>query len=270
MKWYFQFTPHDVWDFDATNPVVLTDMKIDGVEKRVLVQPNRNGYVYVIDASDGAFLKGFQYVDQLNWSKGLDENGRPIVDYDFVPTSESKTANNSCPGAIGGHNGAWSWAFNPNQKIMYVASIEACNRMVKRVDTYNAGDPFWGGGPVETDKDSGNNYGNFLAIDPVSQSIKWKYKDKYPMVSGALSTDGDVVFTANQEGYAMGFDALNGDLLWKFQMGTSARGQPITWEQGGKQYVAITSGGGGLAVEIVGEPPMVTRGNALMVFALPK
>ena len=179
MKWYFQFTPHDVWDFDATNPVVLTDMKIDGVEKRVLVQPNRNGYVYVIDASDGAFLKGFQYVDQLNWSKGLDENGRPIVDYDFVPTSESKTANNSCPGAIGGHNGAWSWAFNPNQKIMYVASIEACNRMVKRVDTYNAGDPFWGGGPVETDKDSGKNYGNFLAIDPVSQSIKWKYKDKY-------------------------------------------------------------------------------------------
>ena len=270
MKWYFQFTPHDVWDFDATNPVVLTDMKIDGVKKRVLVQPNRNGYVYVIDASDGSFLKGFQYVDQLNWSKGLDENGRPIVDYDFVPTSESKTARNSCPGAIGGHNGAWSWAFNPNQKIMYVASIEACNRMVKQVDTYKAGDPFWGGGPVETDKDTGKNYGNFLAIDPVSQSIKWKYKDKYPMVSGALSTDGDVVFTANQEGYAMGFDALNGDLLWKFQMGTSARGQPITWEQSGKQYVAITSGGGGLAVEIVGEPPMVTRGNALMVFGLPK
>ena len=125
----------------------------------------------------------FQYVDQLNWSKGLDENGRPIVDYDFVPTSESQTARNSCPGAIGGHNGAWSWAFNPNQKIMYVASIEACNRMVKQVDTYKAGDPFWGGGPVETDKDTGKNYGNFLAIDPVSQSIKWKYKDKYPMVS---------------------------------------------------------------------------------------
>ena len=88
------------------------------------------------------------------------------------------------------------------------------------------------------------------------------------MVAGALATAGDVVFTANQEGYVLAFDTNNGDLLWKFQVGSSVRGQPITWEQGGRQYLAVPSGGGGLAVEMIGEPPLVTRGGSIVVFSV--
>ena len=158
--------------------------------------------------------------------EGLDENGRPIVDYDFVPTSESKTARNSCPGAIEAIM-VLVLGLNPNQKIM-VASIEACNRMVKQVDTYKAGDPF---GVAVRLKQTKIPKTMVISWQLTSfWSIKWKYKDKYPMVSGALSTDGDVVFTANQEGYAMGFDALNetcyGSFKWDFR-----QRPPITWEQ---------------------------------------
>ena len=269
MKWYFQFTPHDVWDYDSTNGIVLTDLEIKGEKKRVLLQPNRNGYVYVLDATDGQYIHAFQYTDRLNWAKGLDENGRPIVDPDYLPV-EGGSERFSCPGPIGGHNGAWSYSFNPVKKLMFVPSIESCSKMIKEEANYKAGDPFWGGGQLENEQETGKAYGLLLGIDPANKEIRWKYKDKYPLVAGALATAGDVVFTGNQEGFALAFDSSSGDMLWKFQMGSSVRGQPITWEDSGTQYVAIPSGGGGLAVEMVGEPPLVTRGGALTVFAIPR
>ena len=266
MNWYFQFTPHDVWDYDATNGLIVTNLKIEGEKTRVLVQPNRNGFVYVLSAKEGKFLTAFQYTDRMNWAKGIDQDGRPLVDPDYVPTEDSKKF--ICPGQVGGHNGSFTYAFHPKTKLMYVPSIESCSKMVKEDTVFKKGDPFWGGGPVENESDSGSSYGLFQAIDPETGSIKWKYKDRFPMVAGALATAGDVVFTANQEGYVLAFDTNNGDLLWKFQVGSSVRGQPITWEQGGRQYLAVPSGGGGLAVEMIGEPPLVTRGGSIVVFSV--
>ena len=107
------------------------------------------------------------------------------------------------------------------------------------------------------------------AIEPSTGKIKWRYKDDYPMVGGALVTGGGLVFTGNQTGYAMALDETSGELLWKFQTGSAVRGQPVTWKMDGRQYVALPSGGGGIAVSIIGQPTLDTPGSALVVFALP-
>ncbi len=269
MKWYFQYTPHDVWDFDATNNLVVADIELDGETVRAVLQPNRNGYVYVLDAASGKFLAGSQYTDRINWARGLDENGRPIVDEKYIPTPGGN-AEFVCPGNVGGNNGSYTWAFSGRTRLMYVPSIESCAKMVKEDIEFMQGAPFWGGGPGETEAETGAAYGVFLAIDPATGAIKWKYRDDYPLVGGAMATAGGVVFGGNQRGYALAFDDTSGELLWKFQTGSAVRGQPVTWKQDGRQYVAYTSGGGGLAVSIVGEPEINTLGSTLVVFALPE
>lgn len=269
MKWYFQYTPHDVWDYDATNNLVVTDVDIDGKSVRAVVQPNRNGFVYVLDAVSGAFLRGSVYVDRINWARGLDPNGRPIVDERYVPVAGGHEEF-ICPGNVGGNNGSFTYAWSQATKLMYVPSIESCARMVKEEIAFVQGQPFWGGGPGETEAENGQAYGVLVAIDPASGETKWKYRDKYPFVAGALATGGGLVFTGNQQGYALALDDTTGEELWRFQTGSGIRSQPITWELDGRQYVAVPSGAGGLAVTIVGEPEHVTLGSTLVVFALPE
>ena len=269
LKWHFQYTPHDIWDYDATNNLVVADVDIDGKATRVVLQPNRNGYVYVLDAATGAFLAGSQYVDRVNWAKGLDDNGRPILDPDYGPKPGGHDEF-ICPGNVGGNNGSFTWAWSQNTRMMYVPVIESCAKMVKEEVVFMQGTPFWGGGPGVTEAETGTAYGLLTAIEPASGEVVWKYRDKYPLVGGALATGGGLVFAGNQTGYALAFDDRSGKMLWKFQTGSAIRGQPVTWKMDGRQYVAYTSGGGGLAVTIVGEPPVVTLGSALVVFALPQ
>ena len=268
VKWHFQFTPHDVWDYDATNGIVVTDLKIDGQDQHVVVQPNRNGYVYVLEAASGKFLRGSQYTERLNWSKGLDANGRGQRDEKYVPMAGGNP-NFICPGSVGGNNGSYTYAFSALTKWLYIPVVESCGKMEKETAVFMNGTPFWGGGPGVTEGEDGASWGTLTATDPASGKIKWRYKDDYPMVGGALVTGGGVVFTGNQSGYAMAFDDTSGDLLWKFQTGSAIRGQPVTWKMDGRQYVAVPSGGGGIVVSTVGQPPLDTPGSALVVFALP-
>ncbi len=269
LLWHFQFTPHDVWDYDATNGVIVADIERNGVKQRAVIQPNRNGYLYLLDASSGHFLRASQYVDRLNWAKSLDESGRPNVDPRFVPMANGNP-DYICPGNVGGHNGSYTYAYSPKTALMYVPVIESCSKMVKESIVFIQGQPFWGGGPGIMQGEDGSSYGHLSAIDPASGEIKWRYRDDYPMVGGAMATAGNLVFSGNQEGYALAFDATSGELLWKFQTGSAIRGQPSTYKINGRQYVAIPSGGGGLAVTLVGEPPITTPGSALAVFALPE
>lgn len=269
LKWHFQYTPHDVWDFDATNGLVVADINIDGKSVRALMQPNRNGFVYVLDASTGAFLKGFQYTDRLNWATGLDAHGRAIVDEKYLPVADGNKEF-ICPGNVGGNNGAYTYAWSAATNMMYVPSIESCAKMVKESAVFVNGTPFWGGGPGVTEGESGSAYGRLVAIDPAKGEIKWKYRDDYPMLGGALATAGGLIFSGNQRGEALALDDATGKVLWKFQTGSSIRGQPVTWQMDGRQYVAIPSGGGGIAAAIVGEPELATLGSALVVFALPR
>ncbi|MGE0337166.1 MAG: PQQ-dependent dehydrogenase, methanol/ethanol family [Gammaproteobacteria bacterium] len=268
LRWHFQATPHDVWDYDATNGIVLFDTDIAGQPRRVLAQPNRNGYLYLLDAATGTFLHGARYVDKLNWSTGLTAAGRPVVDPRYVPTAEG-LQDFVCPGALGGNNGSFTYAYSPRARTMYVPVIESCHAITKEDAGDTPGEIAIGGSFGDTDADKGEAYGQLVAIDPVSGEIRWKTRDAYPLVGGALATAGGLVFTGNQQGYALALDAAGGKVLWRFQMGAGMRSQPVTWEQGGRQYVAIGSGSGGAAVALVGEPPLRGVGSALMVFSVP-
>ncbi|MBT7246499.1 MAG: PQQ-dependent dehydrogenase, methanol/ethanol family [Proteobacteria bacterium] len=269
MKWHFQFTPHDVWDYDATNGLVVADIDVDGETVRALMQPNRNGYVYTLDAATGAFLKGFQYTDRLNWSKGLDTNGRPQVDEKYTP-KVGGAEKFICPGNVGGNNGAWTYAWSQSTKLMYVPSVESCGKMVKEHMTFMQGVPFWGGGPGETEGQVGDAYGTVTAVEPTTGAIRWSYKNDYPILAGALATAGGLVFSGDLEGHAFALDDLTGEVLWKFQTGSSIRSQPITWKVDGEQFVAVPSGGGGIIGSIVGAPESVTHGSTVVVFSVPK
>lgn len=268
MKWYFQFTPHDVWDYDATNGIVVTDLNIGGKDQHVVVQANRNGYVYVLDAASGKFIHGSQYTERLNWSKGLDANGRAQRDPKYVPMAGGNPEF-ICPGNVGGNNGSYTYAYSLQTRMLYIPTVESCGKMEKETAVFLNGTPFWGGGPGVTEGEDGASWGTVVATDPATGKIKWRYKDDYPMVGGALATGGGLVFTGNQTGYAMALDDATGEVLWKFQTGSAVRGQPVTWKQDGRQYVAMLSGGGGIAVSIVGQPELDTPGSALVVFALP-
>lgn len=263
--WHFQFTPHDVWDFDATNGLIVADLDLENGKRRVVLQANRNGYAYMVDAKTGEFLRGTQYVDNLNWSKGLDANGRPMVDEKYLPM-KGGNPNWSCPGVAGGHNASFTYAFNGRH--MFVPSIESCTKPEISPSEFEQGEPYWGGGPGITQAEEGA-YGNLVAIDATTGAISWRYKDKYPFFGGALATAGGLVFSGNQEGYALALDAENGKLLWKFQTGSAIRGQPVTWQMDGRQYVAIGSGAGGVVPAFLGTPELRTTGSALVVFALP-
>lgn len=269
LKWYFQFTPHDEWDYDATNGMFLLDVQRSGQKVKALAQPNRNGFLYVLDRASGKYLHSGQYVDKLNWATGLDENGRPKVDPKYLP-QPGGNPEFICPGNVGGQNGSYTAAYSPNTKYLYIPVIESCGKMEKGAAVFIQGMPFWGGGPGVMQAEDQSSYGHLTAIDPTTGAIKWRYVDSYPMVGGTLATAGGLVFTGDQHGYALALDDTTGELLWKFQTGSTVRGQPVTYKIGGRQYVAVPSGGGGLAVSIVGENPLGTKGSALTVFALPQ
>jgi len=269
LKWHFQYTPHDVWDYDATTGMFLIDLPGKAGKVKSLVQPNRNGYIYALDASSGKFMHGAQYVDQLNWAKGLDPNGRAINDPKFEPEAGGNPAY-ICPGNVGGQNGSYTAAYSPQTGLMYVPVVESCGKMEKQAAVFQNGQPFWGGGPGVMQSEEGKAYGHFSAYDPATGKRKWTWKDEYPMAGGTLATAGGVVFTGSQTGHVMAFDDNTGKQLWKFQTGSAVRGQPITWKAGKRQFVAFGSGGGGIAVQIVGTPPLDTPGSSLVVFALPE
>ena len=267
VKWYFQFTPHDVWDYDGNTDLFLVNVERSGKTVKALAQPNRNGFLYVIDRMTGQYLHGAQYVDKLNWAKGLDEKGRPIVDPQFVPQKDGKEW--ICPGAPGGKNSSYTAAYSPVTKLMYVPVIESCMQMTKAEAMFIQGIPYWGGGWNGSQADDQSSYGHFSAIDPTTGAVKWRHTEEYPLLGGTLATGGGLVFTGNQEGLAMAFNDATGELLWKFQTGASVRGQPSTYKIAGKQYIAMPSGGGGIVATITGEPPLASKGSALIVFALP-
>ncbi len=269
LKWHFQFTPHDVWDYDATTGMFLIDLPREGGKKLTLVQPNRNGFLYALDAASGKFLHGTKYVDQMNWATGLDANGRPQLDARYQPMPGGNPEF-ICPGNVGGQNGSYTAAYSPKSGLVYVPVVESCGKMEKQAAVFVNGQPFWGGGPGIMQAEDGLAYGHFSAYDAATGERKWSWKDQYPMAGGTLATAGGVVFTGSQTGEALAFNDSTGKVLWKFQTGSAVRGQPITWTAGGKQFVAFGSGGGGIAVQIVGQPPLDTPGSALIVFALPR
>ena len=264
--WHFQFTPHDVWDYDGNTQLFLVDVERDGAVTPAIVQANRNGFFYILDRATGAFIDASIYVEELNWAT-LDENGRPVVDPRANPTEEPNYR--VCPSNLGGMNGAWTGALNPDLGLAYIPVVESCQYYQKGITAFVKGQPFMGGTPIPIDVEAGKAHGHLSAIDVHTGEVRWRYMDRDPMMGGVLSLASGVVFTGNQEGFALALDAASGELLWRFRMGSGMRSQPVAYRAGGKTYVAIGSGNYATFVAFAGGRTAIPEGGHLFVFALP-
>jgi alcohol dehydrogenase (cytochrome c) len=235
LKWHFQFTPHDVHDWDATEIPVLLDAEIGGRRRNLIAMANRNAFFYLLDRATGEYLLGAAYAKQT-WAKGLDGRGRPIVIPDTEPTTEGNLVWPSLQGATN-----WfSPSYSPVTKLFYVAVREMGAYYYKGEATYKPGTFFAGGGEraLEGDKASGA----IRALEVETGKVKWEFTLKSPPWAGVLSTAGGVVFGGSDEGNFFALDALSGKELWDFQTGGAIAANPISFLIDGKQHVAIAAG----------------------------
>ena len=235
MKWYFQFTPHDVHDWDANETLVLFDAQLGGRERKLLAQTNRNGFYYVLDRETGEFLTGRPYAKQT-WADGLDAKGRPIVRKGTDPSVEGNLV---FPNIQGASN--WpSASYSPQTKLFYQAAREMGTVYFKGEARYKAGTAFTGGGGLAVNGDPA--WGAVRALEATTGKIKWEFKLLSPGWTSLLSTAGGLVFAGTEEGNFFALDAENGKPLWDIQLGGAVRGIPISFAIDGKQYVAISAG----------------------------
>jgi alcohol dehydrogenase (cytochrome c) len=241
LKWHFQFTPHDLWDYDATQTPILLDAVWQGKSRKLLLQADRNAFFYGLDRETGQFLFAKQFAGQ-NWAKGIDASGRPIVNPEAVPTKEGVTV---CPGWAGGVN--WNPpSYSPQANLFYVNAREQfCTIFGGHEETPLPGRYFYGStfAPPANMKD----WGALRALDPLTGDVKWEFKMYSAGWGGVLSTAGGLVFTGDNEGNFMGFDAATGENLWHFQTGSPIFAAPMSYELDGEQYVVIPAGSALLA-----------------------
>ena len=247
--WFYQWSPHDVYDHDGINENILLDLPINGQTRKVLVRPERNGYIYVLDRTSGQVLSATPYV-YITGSKGVDlKTGRLIVNHDKEP-EYGKVIREICPAAPGGKD--WNpSAYSPRTGLLYLPHNNLCMDWEVVDASYIAGTPYVGvnskfyAGP-------GGNRGVFSAWDVVHGKEAWSIKERFPAWSGALVTAGDVVFYGTMDGWFKAVDARTGKLLWRFKTGSGIISQPISYRgPDGKQYIAVMDGIGGWSGGIV-------------------
>jgi len=279
IAWGFQTTPHDGWDYDGVNEFISFDMEKDGETIQAGATADRNGFFYVLDRTNGEFISGTPFVQNITWAKGIDENGRPIYDPENRPGNPAESADGkkgqavyTVPSFLGGKN--WMpMAYSQKTNNFYVPSNEWGMDLWNEPVTYKKGAAYMGAG--FTIKPIFDDYiGSLKAIDPTSGEVKWEYKNKAPLWAGVLTTAGGLVFTGTPEGYLKAFDDETGEELWKFQTGTGIVSSPVTWEQDGEQYVAIVAGWGGAVPLWGGEVAKVVsylnQGGSVWVFKIPE
>ncbi len=248
LKWYFQFTPHDDFDYDSVQVPVLADLDWKGARRRVLLWANRNGFFYVLDRATGEFLLGKPFA-KVTWAKGLDEKGRPMRAVGMVPTAEGKLI---YPGNQGGTNW-YSPSYSPHTGLFYIPTWDNYYSVyVKENVEFAEGRLFTGPLPASpvplirppqiVSRKEEDGYGAIRAIDPETGDRKWEYKMTDVTDSGILTTATDVLFTGGREAYFMALDARTGALLWKASVGGQVSSGPMTYSVGGKQYIAIAAG----------------------------
>ena len=239
LKWYYQFTPHDVHDWDAQEPAVLVDANWHGQPRKLLLQANRNGFFYVFDRTNGQLLLTKSFLKKLNWAEAIGKDGRPILN-NLTETPEGETY--VCPGFQGGTN--WfSTSFNPATGLYYIQALERCNLFSKRTMEWQAGKSYMGGAARPA---PGETFEKVLrAINIQTGEIAWEL----PQVSGTLtssagtlSTASGLVFFGENSGAFMAADAATGKPLWQFQTNQTWKASPMTYTFDNKQYVAVAAG----------------------------
>ncbi|WP_374410282.1 methanol/ethanol family PQQ-dependent dehydrogenase [Novosphingobium colocasiae] len=277
IKWHYQTTPHDGWDFDGVNEFVPFDASINGKPMKLGAKADRNGYFYVLDRTNGKLVSANKFVMQTTWANGINlKTGRPNYVDDNRPgapgTADKGKVVFASPSFLGGKN--WMpMAYSQDTGLFYIPSNDWGMDIWNEPIAYKKGAAFLGAGftikPIAED-----HIGALRAMDPKTGKIVWEYKNKAPLWGGVLTTHGNLVFTGTPEGFLKAFDAKSGQELWKFQTGSGVVGSPITWEQDGEQYVAVMSGWGGAVPLWGGEVAKtfkeISQGGMLWVFKLPK
>nr|WP_247714967.1 PQQ-dependent dehydrogenase, methanol/ethanol family [Qipengyuania mesophila] len=266
--WAYQFTPHDQWDYDGVNEMMLLDLPINGKMRKTIVHFDRNTYAYVLDRETGEVLKADNFAYQ-NWSTGFDyETGRPIVDPAMEPKPE-KTLDRICPPDIGQKD--WEPpAYSPQTGLVYLGAFNICMKLTNHKVSYIAGTPYDG---MEMERFSvdgpDGDWGQFIAWDPIEGHAAWRIPEKFMVMSGALATAGHLVFYGTSDGWFRAVDARNGKVLWQQKLSSGIIGQPMTYRgPDGVQYIAIASGVGGAAGVQAGRDGYPPRGSTLYVFSL--
>ena len=232
LRWYFQFTPHDLHDWDATEPLVLVNTRFMGRERKLLMQANRNGFFYVLDRTNGEFLLGKPFVKKLTWATGISPDGSPRLAEGNEPTLRGTK---TCP-AVRGATNWYSTAFNPATKLFYVMAVEDCNIYVQA----NLG----GYEPYHDPGDPPEKY--LRALDVETGKIVWEIPQTGPPesnYSGVLSTAGGLVFYGETGGGFAAVDAKSGHTLWHIETNQAWKASPMTYMVNGRQYVSVASGG---------------------------
>ena len=248
-RWVYQMTPHDEWDYDGVNEMILVDMSVKGETRKALVHFDRNGFAYTMDRVTGELLVAEKYDPAVNWATHVDmETGRPqvVAKYSTSQNGEDVNTTGICPAALGTKDQQPA-AFSPRTGLFYVPTNHVCMDYEPFRVSYTAGQPYVGATLSMYPAPGGDHLGNFIAWDADKGEIVWSNPEPFSVWSGALATAGDVVFYGTLEGYLKAVDAKTGRELYRFKTPSGIIGNVMTYVQGGKQYVAVLSGIGGWA-----------------------
>lgn len=281
IAWHFQYSPNDPYDYDETAESMLVDMEIDGQMRKTLIHIARNGFLYVLDRTNGKLLAANQYVRHLNWATGIDmATGRPI-ESDLTKKMRGGEEIIVWPGAFGGKN--WfPGSYSPKTGLVYSNTLEM-GMGYSPIEPKLVKGTFYLG--IDLSKalfyfKEGEQHGFLRALDPLTGKTKWEHGFDLAQWAGTIVTGGDLVFTGTQTGEFMAFDAKDGTKLWQFQTGSGIIGQPVTYEIDGVQYVTIASGAGGgyrayfpllagtTAPDLVAKLTSIQPGGSVWTFAL--
>lgn len=237
LKWYFQFTPHDLFDYDATETAVLVDTEYQGRPRKLVVEANRNGFLYVLDRVDGKFLSAVRFAEKMNWAEKIDSGGRPIRT-GVMPTSSGSRV---CPGFSGATNW-YSPSYNPSTGLFYFLALENCDVLLLAADKYSPGHSYYATGAKRSFKDDSQKL--LLAFDVVAGKLAWKYPQTGTGRSsaGTMTTSGGMVFFGDDAQAFEAVDAHTGVPLWHFNTGQTITASPMSFSVSGHQYVAIAAG----------------------------
>ncbi len=253
-KWVYQMTPHDEWDYDGINEMVLTDQQIGGRQRKLLTHFDRNGLGYTLDRETGELLVAEKFDPKVNWTTGVDMDknsanyGRPAVVSKYSTQAGGADHNTTgiCPAALGSKDEQPA-AYSPETQLFYVPTNHVCMDYEPFKVSYTAGQPYVGATLSMFPPAGETNMGNFIAWDGKTGKIVWSDPELFSVWSGALATAGGVVFYGTLEGYLKAVDAKTGKELYKFKTPSGIIGNVMTYQHGGKQYVAVLSGVGGWA-----------------------
>jgi alcohol dehydrogenase (cytochrome c) len=284
IKWGYQYTPNDPYDFDEISEHPIINAKVNGEDRKLVVHAARNGFFYTLDRTNGSFIAGKQYVDQLNWTPGLDpKTGKPL---NYNPNADVQVyaegshgtrakpkSEKLCPSNNGGKNWEPS-AYNPELGLLYIPSIEGCNyiELVEQIDMVDQGgttkprERFTGGAIKTPDR----LYGSLKAVDPTTGETKAAQKLTYPNMAGVLATAGNLVFLGHYDGTFAAYDAKTLNEVWSFNVGSPIQAPPVSYSVNGRQYVAVLVGARMWPYIVQNAPELknLTTASMLYVFSL--